>query len=107
VAGIARPERFFSQLEQAGYQVVGTRAFKDHHRFDNTDLERIAEIVRTTGAEAVATTEKDAVRLEPLSLPDVPFLAFPLVAAIEPRDAFADWLRHRLLAARQAKAMVS
>jgi tetraacyldisaccharide 4'-kinase len=107
VAGIARPERFFSQLEQAGYQVVGTRAFKDHHRFDNADLERIAETVRTTGAEAVATTEKDAVRLEPLSLPEVPFLAFPLVAAVEPRDAFADWLRHRLLAARQAKAMVS
>jgi tetraacyldisaccharide 4'-kinase len=107
VAGIARPERFFSQLEQSGFQVVGTRAFKDHHRFDAGDLDRIADAVRTTGAEAVATTEKDAVRLESLSLPAVPFVAFPLIAAIEPHDAFSDWLRRHLVAARQAKAKLS
>jgi tetraacyldisaccharide 4'-kinase len=107
VAGIARPDRFFSQLEQSGFRVVGTRAFKDHYRFEAGDLARIAESVHTTGADAVVTTEKDAVRLEALALPEVPFLALPLLTAIEPRDRFSAWLRGRLDAARRAKATVS
>lgn len=103
VAGIARPERFFSQLEQSGFHVVGTRGFKDHHRFDAEDLARIGESVRTTGADAVATTEKDAVRLESLALPAFPIMVIPLVAAIEPRDRFATWLLKRLADARRSK----
>ena len=42
VAGIARPERFFADLTAAGWQVVGTMSFRDHHRFDARDVERIA-----------------------------------------------------------------
>jgi tetraacyldisaccharide 4'-kinase len=107
VAGIGRPERFFSQLEQAGFTVVGTRAFKDHHQFDADDLARIEDGVHATGADAVVTTEKDAVRLEALSLPAVTFMSIPLTAIIEPREEFAAWLIARLLEARQVKARVS
>jgi tetraacyldisaccharide 4'-kinase len=107
VAGIARPERFFSQLEQSGFHVVGTRGFKDHHRFDAEDLARIGESIRTTGADAVATTEKDAVRLESLTRPDFPIMVIPLLAEIEPRDRFATWLLNRLTEARRSKALAS
>src|SRR5262249_34400875 len=38
VAGIARPERFFSDLATAGWLVAGSLAFRDHHRFTQTDI---------------------------------------------------------------------
>jgi tetraacyldisaccharide 4'-kinase len=106
VAGIARPERFFSQLEQAGFQVVGTRAFKDHHPFDATDVMRIAESARATAADLVVTTEKDAVRLESQPIPGMPLAVVPLEVRIEPADLLASWLLERLRAARQSRVAV-
>ena len=32
--GIARPEPFFSQLQQAGLNIVATQRFRDHHAYD-------------------------------------------------------------------------
>lgn len=107
VAGIARPERFFSQLEQSGLQVVGTRAYRDHHPFDAEDLERIDESVRATQADAVVTTEKDAVRLEPFAGRAVPFLVVTLDTTIEPESDFAGWLLRRIAAARAARVDAS
>jgi tetraacyldisaccharide 4'-kinase len=61
-AGLARPDGFFSSLEQAGVQLVGTRRFPDHHLF--TPAERSALIAEAQENQAVlVTTEKDSVRL--------------------------------------------
>ena len=38
-AGIARPERFFSDLTSAGWNVVGTKSFRDHHYFSRSEVE--------------------------------------------------------------------
>ena len=38
------------------------------------------------------TTEKDAVRLDRRDSARLPTAAVPLIARIEPADAFADWL---------------
>jgi tetraacyldisaccharide-1-P 4'-kinase len=69
VAGIARPELFFGMLRDAGHAVVETLAFADHHRYDARDAARIAAVVSSSGAAAVVTTEKDAVRFEALEVP--------------------------------------
>lgn len=100
VAGIARPERFFNDLRAVGYRIAGQLEFRDHHRFTEADVARITAAARACGAAAVVTTEKDAVRLEPLRLPDLPFLAIPLDTSIEPSDALASWLFERLATAR-------
>ena len=42
VAGIARPERFFEAVASAGWRVVGTMPFRDHHIFTPRDVQRIA-----------------------------------------------------------------
>lgn len=63
--GIARPEEFFSALKVSGVDLAGTRAFRDHHRYSDTDVDAILALCRNTGAEACVTTEKDAVRLSP------------------------------------------
>jgi tetraacyldisaccharide 4'-kinase len=74
VAAIARPERFVADIISTGWEV---------------------------GAALVMTTEKDAMRLEPLALGDLPIASVPLIVGIEPEDGFRDWLLERLRAARQ------
>jgi tetraacyldisaccharide 4'-kinase len=96
VAGIARPERFFSDLTASGWDVVGTIAFRDHHRFTRGDLNRIERQARKAAASIVLTTAKDAVRLAPGSLKDFPLALVPLTASIEPSAEFIAWLRGRL-----------
>src|SRR5207253_1739482 len=90
--GIARPERFFTDVSSAGWKVVGTMPFADHHRFTRSDIDRIARAARSAAAAIVLTTEKDAVRLERCPVDDTPIAWVPLVFGIEPADTFRDWL---------------
>ena len=95
-AGIARPDRFFADLAAAGWKVVGTMRFRDHHPFAQRDVQHIATAARTAAASIVLTTEKDAVRLAPCDLRDLPIAAVPLTASIEPEADFSTWLLGRL-----------
>jgi tetraacyldisaccharide 4'-kinase len=96
VAGIARPDRFFSDLVASGWDVVGTAAFRDHHRFTRADVIRIEREARKAAAAIVLTTAKDAVRLVANDLGALPMAFVPLTASIEPADDFLAWLRGRL-----------
>ena len=60
---IARPENFYTDLANAGIRVVGTRAFRDHHAYNATDVESLFKLGQEAGATAFITTEKDAVNL--------------------------------------------
>src|SRR5436305_11830498 len=44
--------------------VAGTRSFRDHHRYTAADIAAIRDAARIAGAEAVVTTEKDAVKID-------------------------------------------
>ena len=96
VTGIARPERFFADITAAGWEIADTMVFRDHHRFTARDVDRLTAAAEGTRCSIVLTTEKDAVRLAPLPLGDLPIAAVPLVTAIEPEDRFRDWLLARL-----------
>lgn len=61
--GIARPEEFYTALKTSGIDVVGTRSFRDHHRYMDADVEALLSLCQSSGAKAFITTEKDAVRL--------------------------------------------
>lgn len=100
VTGIARPERFFAAAMAQGWRLTGEMRFRDHHDYTRRDVGRIVDAARRAGAAAVLTTGKDAVRLEPLAPFPLPFAWLPLDLAIEPADAFRDWLSARLAAAR-------
>ena len=103
-AGIAHPERFAAMARDAGYGVTETVPFPDHHRFTRKDLEKLAERVRSTGAEYVLTTEKDAARLEPMAPFPVNIATLPLTVSVEPADRFRDWLLSRVAAAADGGA---
>jgi tetraacyldisaccharide 4'-kinase len=59
-AGIAKPDRFFSSLENMGIAITSRVRFRDHHYYTIRDLESLP-------GEVHITTEKDAVRLEGLT----------------------------------------
>jgi tetraacyldisaccharide 4'-kinase len=63
-AGIGRPEKFFTMLEDAGLSVVSRRPFADHHPFSPAELRALRNEAERLCAIRV-TTMKDAVRLFP------------------------------------------
>lgn len=65
VAGIGSPERFIQTLERLQYTVVDKVIFPDHHRYTANDVDQLCEVASKRGA-ALVTTEKDAVKLQPL-----------------------------------------
>jgi tetraacyldisaccharide 4'-kinase len=89
VAGIAQPAQFFRMLTEAGYEIVRTLAFPDHHPYGRRDVERVADAVRSTSAATVVTTEKDMVRLMPLAPLPVACFAVPMTLAIDEAQALA------------------
>jgi tetraacyldisaccharide 4'-kinase len=106
-AGIAKPRRFFDDLEKAGWTLTGRRSFGDHHHYSVPEVEEIERAARSSGATVILTTEKDIVRLgsaekgvgppDPFS-PRPQITAVPLEVAID--AAFAPWLAERLRAVR-------
>ena len=63
LSAIAAPERVAMDLSSLGCRVVGQALCRDQHRFTVAVLEAAAAAARAAGADAVVTTEKDAVRL--------------------------------------------
>ncbi len=63
VSGIARPTRFAASVRKIGAVPVASLEFPDHHPYPGRSLARIAASFASSGAEAVLTTEKDAVKL--------------------------------------------
>jgi tetraacyldisaccharide 4'-kinase len=61
--GIARPQRFFSQLRTAGLDVREEIAFRDHHRYSTNDVERLAQMQKRIKDSSLITTEKDSINL--------------------------------------------
>jgi tetraacyldisaccharide 4'-kinase len=76
--GIGNPHAFAEDILQIGINIVGEHFFADHYSFNQEDLDRITRAAREAGADAIVTTEKDAVRLEGLIPGDIPIYAAQL-----------------------------
>jgi tetraacyldisaccharide 4'-kinase len=61
--GIARPERFLSILHEAGIKPSFFFMFPDHHPYPKSSVEKITEKYEEINAEAIITTEKDALKI--------------------------------------------
>jgi tetraacyldisaccharide 4'-kinase len=71
-AGLGNPQAFAASLTRCGARVAAFLAFPDHHPYTSADWQAICDTARREGAEALVTTEKDAVRLDaawPLPVP--------------------------------------
>ncbi|CAG4883862.1 lipid A 4'kinase [Georgfuchsia toluolica] len=72
-AGIGEPQRFFDHLSRLGLSFV-PHVFSDHHRYCAEDF--------GVEADAILTTEKDAVKC--LNLTQLPIWVLPVDAVLEP-----------------------
>lgn len=93
VSGIAVPESFEKALEAFGAEIVYTRRFADHHRFSQQEvIDTINESIQH-GAEAIMTTEKDAVRFPFVDRRDVPILYMRVeIEMLSGEEEFMDWI---------------
>jgi tetraacyldisaccharide 4'-kinase len=101
-AGIGDPPRFFRTLRLAGIEVVGERAFADHHPFSDGEIESLIADARA-GQSTLVTTEKDFARLRgtAASLHEI----VPFKVALEFADVapLRNFLADRLFKAREKK----
>jgi tetraacyldisaccharide 4'-kinase len=97
--GIARPEQFFSGLEAAGLHVASRIAFRDHHRYIPHDIDCLLDAARSVSATAFITTDKDLVRIGPLTASlsaTLPLETAKLRVEIQDEPAAVDWLTQRI-----------
>jgi len=62
LSGIASPKGFENSLRQMGAKVVWCERYADHHRYDPSEILYALNRTADMGADALVTTEKDAVR---------------------------------------------
>ena len=68
-AALADNRQFFDSL---GLELAGTRLFSDHHRYSASDVESIKRAASDAHAEAIVTTEKDAVKIADPTIMAIP-----------------------------------
>ena len=62
LSGIASPKGFENSLRHLGAKVVWCERYADHHRYDSSEILYALNRTADMGADALVTTEKDAVR---------------------------------------------
>jgi tetraacyldisaccharide 4'-kinase len=66
-SGIARPRQFIESLKSSNMEIAGTITFRDHHRYEQRDIDRLLALKKQTSADSFMTTEKDLINLGTLS----------------------------------------
>jgi len=72
LSGIAQPESFEQSLVRLGGDLVYAKRFADHHRFRQQEILNVINRSKKRRAEAIITTQKDAVRFPKLDRRDLP-----------------------------------
>jgi tetraacyldisaccharide 4'-kinase len=98
---IARPDEFFRALQAVGAETVERVRFRDHHRYTEADIDRLAELGRRLRCDAFVTTAKDEVKLDAamrVRLHAVaPLQTASLTVEIEDQEAVLDLMRKSLI----------
>jgi tetraacyldisaccharide 4'-kinase len=94
---VGNAQAFFDLL-RADFHLVGATAFRDHHQFTQSDIDRITTEARASGAEALVTTAKDEVKVRALRF-DLPCYVVDIEIEISSPDKLFD-LIDRAIAAK-------
>jgi tetraacyldisaccharide 4'-kinase len=84
---VGNPGSFFESLRGLGYELGLERAFADHHVYTTGDIEQLNQLAQQSGASALITTAKDAVKLKGMAFA-VPCYVLEIEIAIENADGF-------------------
>ncbi len=93
VSAIAVPESFERALQRLGAEIIYTRRFADHHRFTQQEIINTINWSIKRGAQAILTTEKDAVRFPYVERRDIPVLFMRVeIEMLSGEEEFMDWI---------------
>lgn len=70
MSGLARNTSFHKSLKLQGHKIISPIEFRDHHFYSKKDLATAAKLQRRHKADHIAITEKDAVKIAALPLPN-------------------------------------
>jgi tetraacyldisaccharide 4'-kinase len=94
LSGIAQPESFEQSLVNLGADLVYARKFADHHRFTQLEVIKVINRSKKKLAEAIITTQKDAVRFPKIDRRDLPIYFMRVeIKILTGADDFHDCVR--------------
>jgi tetraacyldisaccharide 4'-kinase len=97
VSGIGNPAAFEKTLRRLGAELAGVARFPDHQRYPAERLAGIGRAAAACGAEAVVTTQKDAVKWTPITGDSPPARALHVgISFTSGEDAIRDLIRAAL-----------
>jgi tetraacyldisaccharide 4'-kinase len=73
--GIGNPNSFLKMLTDLGADVCASVVFQDHYHYTALDIKEIERKSKTLGVKYIITTEKDAIKIEPLSVSGIDIFA--------------------------------
>ena len=91
--GIGNPESFFNHLRREGYTLSFTRAFADHHNYNQADMARLVADAKASGATGLMTTAKDAIKLSTFEL-ELPCHVLDIQISIDDDDRLIELIRN-------------
>ena len=65
-SGIGNPDSFKNSLTKAGLNITEHLIYADHYNYEFEDINKIVSIAVKNNIENIITTEKDAIKIEPL-----------------------------------------
>ncbi len=76
--GIGDPDSFRPTLRQLGADIVAFQKFRDHHIYDESDMNDLKKLLEKRNGDTLVTTEKDWVKLPRSEGKDDSILAVPV-----------------------------
>ena len=83
---LGNPENFFAQLRREEFVLTAVKTFRDHHRYEQKDIEELESEAARGAAEGFITTVKDAVKLRDLNFNRPCFVAESEIAFDDEKD---------------------
>lgn len=90
--GVGNPQSFFNHLRREESALAFTRAFDDHHNYNQADLEALVKEAKSCGAGALITTAKDALKVSALNL-ELPCYVLEIQISIDEENRLIDIIR--------------
>ena len=87
--GLGNPANFFRQLEMKGIGLAGRKTFPDHYFYKKDDVSEIEKKARSSSADSLITTVKDAVRLTDANF-SMPCYVAEIETVISDPESFRD-----------------
>ena len=92
--GIGNPDSFLKMLTDLGADICESVVFQDHYNYTASDIKEIGRKSKTLSVKYILTTEKDAIKIEPLSISGIEL--FSLRIEIGFRESQTVWEQNLL-----------